>query len=143
MSRYDGTVMRLDVDLSTHSPFAPSVPWFLLEEPPVEKARREQAPAKVLPIWRKIYVYAMDIGARHVSLEKRPLLVEVTPGVDCPINVFAPSLGMGGVGRDIQSAVDDLEDTIGAVYMRFSAMTEARLAPSASATLAKLRALLG
>jgi hypothetical protein len=116
-------------DLSKH---------FSVPQPPVEEARAERA--KILPFYDKVYASVVAIGGKPIAL-KYPLLIEVEPGSDCAISVFAPAISMGGVGDDITSAVLDLLSTVALVYQGLLD-DEARLDRHARSTLRKLQSLL-
>jgi hypothetical protein len=56
------------------------------------------------------YYMVLTAFGRRYHLNQM-LMVEVGPGDDLPVMVFAPALGVGGVGATLESALTDMGDT--------------------------------
>jgi hypothetical protein len=106
---------------------------------PFDGARAEVA--RVLPIWQVLYLPELELQDGQVVKLKQQLKVDVESGTDTPIVVFAPALGMGGVGNDIVSALVDLSCTIYSLWEEYSNTPAQELAPSAKRLLRRLSRL--
>jgi hypothetical protein len=136
----DGGVMRVDDEGATSSSDARGVPGRLFVDlPPIEQTRAELA--KVLPLFRKVYLHLIELSDRKIALPQ-PLLLQVAAGQDHAIVVTSPALELGGAGDDIDSAVEDIAGTLSSLYEGLL-HDESRLDRPAAALLTRLRAILG
>jgi hypothetical protein len=91
----------------------------------------------LVPVRDLLYVQAIHGGPRL----GKPLKVELSPTDDMGFDLFAPALGLGGVGETLDMAVRDLESTVVALWSEYSSTPRNQLAPDAIALLEKLQGL--
>lgn len=129
---------------TTFSLSVPNTRKIRLSHPPIEEAEAEaREPAKIYPIWSKLFLRAfVDHGLKPIVELRRMLVVEIAPGEDSPIVARAAALDLSGVGNTIAEALGDLSFTAVRLWDAFKAMDEADLDRPARRAFARLRSHL-
>jgi len=102
----------------------------------------EDLPARhLVPVERVMYLQVLAVGDRWVPL-RQLLKIEVDPGEDYTFVVFAPAVGLGGVGDTLSQAVQSLSENIRAMWEELRDTPANELHFTAQTRLERLRAFI-
>ena len=116
------------------------VPYAPLGEIPEEVGATELS-RRLYPVERVMYLPVLVIGDCWMRL-RQILKIEVDPGDDYAFVMFAPSIGVGGVGDTLPDAVRSLSENAIALWEELRSTPESELHHTAQARLNRLRAFI-